>query len=196
MRCVLNDCTCVHVQLFLEGQPYCNKLLYSVLAIFAHGSHVNKLTNLDLGIGILYYSFPFRQPGSSPKYIYLSHECKMTFCILAIYNDNPLPFRLYTNPWPYYRTRLFFRIGRGFHRTFAMYVACRQGTLTPPDTWPRPIWDLHMFYLRSILFQNLSLFFRTMHFGQPSVLSRFCFIPLIKTNVSCKDPMNVIILLR
>ena len=38
-------------------------------------------------------------------------------------------------------------------------VTCRQGTLTPPDTWSRSIWDLHMFYLlRPILFPNLSLF--------------------------------------
>ena len=34
-----------------------------------------------------------------------------------------------------YRTRPFYRI---FHRTFATGVACRQGTLTPPDTWSRP----------------------------------------------------------
>ena len=48
----------------------------------------------------------------------------------------------------------------GFHRTFATGVACWQGTLTPPDTWSRPIWDLHMFYLLSpILFPNLSWFF-------------------------------------
>ena len=26
----------------------------------------------------------------------------------------------------------------GFHRTSATGVACRQGTLTPPDTWSRP----------------------------------------------------------
>ena len=26
----------------------------------------------------------------------------------------------------------------GFHRTFATGVACRQGTLNPPDTWSRP----------------------------------------------------------
>ena len=49
----------------------------------------------------------------------------------------------------------------GFHGASrsAMGVACRQGTLTPPDTWSRPILDLHMFYLlRKILFPNLSLF--------------------------------------
>ena len=33
-----------------------------------------------------------------------------------------------------------YRIVRGFHRTFATGVACRQGTLTPPDTWSRPFW--------------------------------------------------------
>ena len=31
-----------------------------------------------------------------------------------------------------------YRILSGFHRIFAMDVACRQGTLTPPDTWSRP----------------------------------------------------------
>ena len=41
----------------------------------------------------------------------------------------------------------FYRILSGFHRTFATGVACRQGTLTPPDTWSCPFWDLHLFYL-------------------------------------------------
>ena len=37
------------------------------------------------------------------------------------------------------------------------------------------LWDLHMFYLlRPILFPKLSLFYRTMLFDYPSVLSRFC----------------------
>ena len=34
----------------------------------------------------------------------------------------------------------------GFHRTFATGVACRHGTLIPPDTWSCPIWDLQMFF--------------------------------------------------
>ena len=38
-----------------------------------------------------------------------------------------------------------------------------------------PLRDLHMFYLLiPILLPNLSLFFRTMIFENPSVLSRFC----------------------
>ena len=50
--------------------------------------------------------------------------------------------------WPYTMTTpywsdfvpnsTFYRILSGFHRTFATGVACRQGTLTPPDTWSRP----------------------------------------------------------
>ena len=49
----------------------------------------------------------------------------------------------------------FFRIMKCCHRTLAMGVARRQGTLTPPETWSRPIWDLHMFYLlRQILFRT------------------------------------------
>ena len=48
---------------------------------------------------------------------------------------------------------------RGFRRTFATGVACWQGTLIPPGTFSRPIWDLHMFYLlRPILLPNLYFF--------------------------------------
>ena len=94
----------------------------------------------------------------------------MIFCSLTKYNDNPPPIRLYTNS-------IFYWLMRGFHRTFATGVACWKGTLTPPDTWSRPIWDLHMVYLlRRILFSNLSLFFRTMHFKCPSILYRFCLV--------------------
>ena len=34
-----------------------------------------------------------------------------------------------------------------FHGASATGVICRQGTLTPPDTWSRPNWGLHMFCL-------------------------------------------------
>ena len=50
--------------------------------------------------------------------------------------------------WPYTMTTpywsdfvpnsTFYRILSGFHGAFATGVACRQGTLTPPDTWSRP----------------------------------------------------------
>ena len=64
--------------------------------------------------------------------------------------------------WPYTMKTLywsdfvpnsnFYRILIGFHRTFSTGVACRQGTLTPPDTWSRPFGT----YIYS--FPNLSLF--------------------------------------
>ena len=48
---------------------------------------------------------------------------------------------------------------RSFHRAIPPSVAYRQGTLTHPNTWSRPIWDLHMFYLlRPILIPNFSYF--------------------------------------
>ena len=48
---------------------------------------------------------------------------------------------------------------RGFNRIYATGVACQQGTLTPPDTWSRPLWDLHMFYLlRPTLFRTCRYF--------------------------------------
>ena len=65
--------------------------------------------------------------------------------------------------WPYTMTSpywshfvpnsTFYRILSGFHRTFATGVTCRQGTLTPLDTWSRPFetcicstcWDQSLF---------------------------------------------------
>ena len=72
----------------------------------------------------------------------------------------------------------FNRLMRGFHRTFATGVACWQGTLTQPDTWSRPIWDLYMLYLLRSFSRTCHNFFRTIHFKHPSVLSRFCFLSL------------------
>ena len=100
---------------------------------------------------------------------FLSHECLMTFCSLTKYNDNPSAIRLYTNPWPFYRTRPSTGLWEVFNRIFVTDVASCQGTCTPPDTWSRPIWDLYMFYLlRPILFRNL-YFSRTVYFEHPSV---------------------------
>ena len=98
---------------------------------------------------------------------FLSHEGSMTFCGLTKYNGKPPPIRLYTNTWLFIPNSTFYWLMRGFHRTFAMGVACWQGTLTPPDTWSRSNWVLHMFYL--------SLFFRTILFHYPLVLSQLCF---------------------
>ena len=67
----------------------------------------------------------------------------------------------------------FYRILSGFHRTFATGVACRQGTLTPPDTWSRPFTTCICSTCWDNPFPNLSLFYRTTVFEYPSVLSRF-----------------------
>ena len=53
-----------------------------------------------------------------------------------------ISMRHYTSMWQYYRTSHFTESevspDIGFHRASATGVACRQGTLTPPDTWSRP----------------------------------------------------------
>ena len=56
----------------------------------------------------------------------------------------------YTNFWPLLIWTLlpnltFYLIVQGFHRTYATGAACQQMTLTPPDTWSCPLWDLHVF---------------------------------------------------
>ena len=56
----------------------------------------------------------------------------------------------YTNFWPLLIWTLLpnwtiYLIVQGFHRTYATGAACQQRTLTPPDTWSCPIWDLQMF---------------------------------------------------
>ena len=56
----------------------------------------------------------------------------------------------YTIIWPLLIWTLlpnltFYLIVRGFHRTFTTGAACQQRTLTPPDTWSCPIWNLQMF---------------------------------------------------
>ena len=49
------------------------------------------------------------------------------------------PFTMTTPDWSdFVPNSTFYRILSGFHRIFATGVACRQGTLTPPNTWSRP----------------------------------------------------------
>ena len=71
--------------------------------------------------------------------------------------------------WPYTMTTPYwsdfvpnstlYRILSCFHRSFATGVACRQGTLTPPDTWSRTLGTFRCFYLlRPILFRTCRYF--------------------------------------
>ena len=88
--------------------------------------------------------------------------------------------------WPYTMTipywsdfvpnSTFYRILSGFHRTFATGVACRQGMLTPPDTWSRPFGTCICSTCWDQSFSELFVIFRTMLFEYPSVLSQFCLI--------------------
>ena len=78
--------------------------------------------------------------------------------------------------WPWYRAWPS-PIMSGFHGAFATGVACKQGTLTLPDTWFRPpFWDLLMLQLLRPNFSNLPCLYSTFLLEYPFVLSRFCLI--------------------
>ena len=84
------------------------------------------------------------------------------------------PYTMTTPYWSdFVSNSTFHRILSGFHRTFATGLACRQGTLTPPDTWSRPFGLAYVLLVETNPFPNLSLFYRTMLFEYPSVFSRF-----------------------
>ena len=72
----------------------------------------------------------------------------------------------YTNFWPLLIWTLlpnltFYLIVQGFHRTYATGAACQQRTLTPPDTWSCPIWDLQLFLLRPLTLNHTLHHFMT-----------------------------------
>ena len=85
------------------------------------------------------------------------------------------------------------RITSGFHGAFATGVACKQGTLTLPDTWFRPPFlDLLMLQLWRPNFSNLPCLYSTFHFEYPLVLSRFCLSKLSRFG----DKISVLIHIR
>ena len=103
----------------------------------------------------------------------------MTFCSLIIYNDNPPPIRLYSKPWPWYQTRPFTELWEVSIEHLRQVWHANRGRLLLHTPVPVRFFDLHMFcWLTSILFPNLSLFFRTMHFEHLLVLSRFCLMSI------------------
>ena len=60
-------------------------------------------------------------------------------CTVHLWHSVTWPYTMTTPYWSdFVPNSTFYRILSGFHRTFATGVACRQGTLTPPDTWSRP----------------------------------------------------------
>ena len=74
----------------------------------------------------------------------------------------------------------------GLHGSSATVWHAYRERLLPQTPSPVPFRDVHMFYLlRPILFTNLSLFCRTMHFEHPSVFSQIC---LMSDDFKCSLP--------
>ena len=72
----------------------------------------------------------------------------------------------------------FFRIMRGFNRTFTTGVHVDRGCLLLQTPDPVPCWATCVPLLEINTFPELVVIFRTMLFEYPSVLSRFCFLGL------------------
>ena len=66
----------------------------------------------------------------------------------------------------------FYLIERRFHRTFATGAACKQTTLTPPDTWSCPTLGLASVLLLSPIFPGVVLF---TDFWDSNIPRYFCF---------------------
>ena len=91
--------------------------------------------------------------------------------ISQMLNDSLCPEHIQWNPLLIRLCTEFYRILRGFHRKFATGVACRQETLTPPDTWSRPFgicicftcWDQSFLrtcrYFSGLCSSNISRYF-------------------------------------
>ena len=75
-----------------------------------------------------------------------------------------------------------------FSFSLATGVACKQGTLTLPDTWFRPpFWDLLMLQLLRPNSSTLTCLYSTFHLEYPLVLSRFC-LDIRDDRALCKSP--------
>ena len=106
----------VHTALSNYSENYCGAVLLLVITLLVKG-RACQVT------GRISYQTIWSSPLTNVKW----HSVTWPY----IYNDNPVLIRLCTelDLLPYLR---------GFHRTSAMGVRCRHGTLTPPDTWSRP----------------------------------------------------------
>ena len=68
-------------------------------------------------------------------------------------------------------------IARGSHWTFAMGTACQQRTLTHPDTWSCPIYDLRMFFCWDHGHSIILLHHQFMTLSRIWLLTEFDFFP-------------------
>ena len=141
--------------------------IYKVISSWHFGNRC-RLTSYVYLFLILYgltWNFWVNKGYLSSLYLLVNHSIAwIYFCRSGGTVNSTLPFTanvtISISTSPIFRSWV--AILSGFHRTFATDLACRQGTLTPPDTWSRPhgtcISILQMYLLRPILFPNLSLF--------------------------------------
>ena len=106
---------------------------------------------------------------------FLSHECLMTFCSLTKYNDNPPQSRFYTNLWPFYRTRPSTDLREVSIEHLRRASHTDRGRLLPGHLVPSHLGLAYVLLVETNPFPE-HIFFRTIHFEHPSVLSRFCFL--------------------
>ena len=90
-----------------------------------------------------------------------SPECYTTFWMMTIYSDT-LHWSgitpMFDPIWTFLPNLTFYRIARGFHRTFATGAACQQRTLTSLDTWSRPTLGLKSVLMSRPMSPELALF--------------------------------------
>ena len=90
-----------------------------------------------------------------------SPECYTTFWMMTIYSDT-LHWSgitpIFDPIWTFLPNLTFYRIARGFHRTFTTGAACQQRTLTSLDTWSRPTLGLKSVLMSRPMSPELALF--------------------------------------
>ena len=95
--------------------------------------------------------------------------------------DAKTPFTLLLIP-----NSTFYLIARGFHRPFAMGVACQLKTSTPPDTWSCPTLGLACALVLTVISPELVLFSDLLVSNIPRY---FCFIWYIRFTIDLRVQM-------
>ena len=107
-----------------------------------------------------------RTPGPVPYGI-----CKCSFVETSDTQSYITP--VYDNfPWLDFSPTLTLLLNKGFHKASATGVACRQGTLTPPDTWSCPTLGLASVLMLRPISPELVLF---LDFWVSNIPRYFCF---------------------
>ena len=94
-----------------------------------------------------------------------------------------------TFPWLECLPNLTLLLNIGFHRASATGVACRQGTVTPPDTWSCPTLGLAYVLMSRPISPDLVLFPDFFSLELPSLLL-FCLACVCILHLSCYLPLS------